>query len=256
MSECTSDECLVILNYVIPALGVVTAMSIQIAPFQSVRNAQSTSSLDKINVLPFPFLCVNSLAWFFYGILVNDSFVIGPNLLGFNLALYYSLACYPLAKHATQKLIQKILIGFCTYIMIGAFISFKVLHDAVPQAKTVLGLVCVSILIIFYSSPLSDMYNVIKKRDSSSIDLLLALATFANGSLWTIYGIAIADPFIWAPNAIGFLFSVIQLVLLALFRKKNAAGATSIEEQATLRPSVLGHSVSQENIYENLGAQH
>ncbi|KAH6579315.1 hypothetical protein BASA60_003329 [Batrachochytrium salamandrivorans] len=66
--------------------------------------------------------------------------------------------------------------------------------------------------------PLSDLANVIRSRDASTINPVLAFCSLLNGSLWTGYGFAISDPFVWGPNIVGVVLTLVQLGLIVVFR--------------------------------------
>ncbi len=38
-----------------------------------------------------------------------------------------------------------------------------------------------------------------------------------NAALWTTYGVAVLDPYIWLPNGIGLALSVVQVALRLVF---------------------------------------
>lgn len=83
------------------------------------------------------------------------------------------------------------------------------------------------ISLVYYGAPLSTMADVIKKRDSSSILLPLTLMNTLNACLWTTYGLAIGDAYVFVPNGIGALLSVAQLSLCFLYpAKSNTARST------------------------------
>ncbi len=50
------------------------------------------------------------------------------------------------------------------------------------------GWTCTGILLLFYSAPLSTMATVILRRNSASLYPPSCVMAFANGSLWTAYG--------------------------------------------------------------------
>ena len=52
--------------------------------------------------------------------------------------------------------------------------------------------------------------EVIKKKDASSIDPLLAACGAANGIFWGIYGTAINDLYVSVPNGIGAVMSTMS----------------------------------------------
>ena len=88
------------------------------------------------------------------------------------------------------------LLGGISFVFLGSLACFVTLVKFDPDNTIriqVMGMVAVIALIIFYTSPLSDMANVIKKKDASSISFPMAIANGINGLLWTAYGFAIAD---------------------------------------------------------------
>jgi uncharacterized protein with PQ loop repeat len=86
--------------------------------------------------------------------------------------------------------------------MVIGMISFIGIYDTdrnptvedFNNAKMLLGTSSVLILMAFYSSPLTNLVQVVKTKDASSLNLALAIASGINGALWTCYGFAIADP--------------------------------------------------------------
>lgn len=45
-----------------------------------------------------------------------------------------------------------------------------------------------------------------------------------NGGLWSAYGWAVADPFIWAPNVVGAVFGCFQVSLCRTYPSKPGGG--------------------------------
>lgn len=81
--------------------------------------------------------------------------------------------------------------------------------------------------VIYYAAPLSTFSTIVRKRDASSINLLLAAANTMNGSAWLAYGLAMGSPFIWAPNGFGALLGIVQMALKAVFRQGSAEQSAS-----------------------------
>lgn len=65
------------------------------------------------------------------------------------------------------------------------------------------GYTTVLILLIFYSAPLSALAEVFRTRSSATLYLPFAVMNTVNGLLWTAYGSAVPDAFIYGPNAVG-----------------------------------------------------
>ncbi|CAK9169273.1 unnamed protein product [Ilex paraguariensis] len=62
---------------------------------------------------------------------------------------------------------------------------------------------------------------VIKTKSVEYMPFFLSLASFANGISWTSYALIRFDPFITAPNGMGSLLGLAQLLLYATFYKST-----------------------------------
>lgn len=60
----------------------------------------------------------------------------------------------------------------------------------------------VIILVVFYSAPLSVLAEVFATQSSASLYLPFAIMNMVNGLLWTVYGAAVPDAFIYGPNMV------------------------------------------------------
>jgi uncharacterized protein with PQ loop repeat len=109
------------------------------------------------------------------------------------------------------------------------------------------------LLVIFYFSPLTVFYNVIKSRNSIFLHPGLSISSFINAVVWTIYGIVIADWMLAGPNAVGVVLSFIQILLLVLYPRRPLVNDsdtmnTNTVDSATLNtsPSVKDYEKSSE----------
>jgi uncharacterized protein with PQ loop repeat len=77
-----------------------------------------------------------------------------------------------------------------------------------------------------YCVGLTKFVEVIKERDSSSLHPPTIFTNLANATLWTVYGyFAINDVNIYAPNGVGLILSVIQLILSQIFPRKQSSSS-------------------------------
>ena len=65
--------------------------------------------------------------------------------------------------------------------------------------------------------------QVVRSRDASSISGPLVLVNAGNGLLWTVYGAAVEDALVWAPNLAGVALAAAQLALKLAFRGARAS---------------------------------
>jgi uncharacterized protein with PQ loop repeat len=63
----------------------------------------------------------------------------------------------------------------------------------------------------------STINTVLSTRNAGSILLSLTLAQVTNTALWSVYGLAIKDKFVYGPNMVGLGFGLIQLLLKLAF---------------------------------------
>jgi solute carrier family 50 protein (sugar transporter) len=141
-------------------------------------------------------MVVNAMAWMIYGMTIKDFYVFFPNVSGFCLGVYYTLSSYPYQTKGSQNNSALIIIGFGALTFLSSAIANIYISDA-KIAQQVLGAVCVLILIVFYSSPLSTVTHIIRSQNAASVHIGLAIASLINGILWSIYGIVVND---WVPE--------------------------------------------------------
>ena len=100
------------------------------------------------------------------------------------------------------------------------------------KRKLCAGLVANFILLCYYAAPLSTVAAVVRSRDASSISGPLVLVNAGNGLLWTVYGAAVEDALVWAPNLAGVALAAAQLALKLAFRGAPRASTTAIATAA------------------------
>ena len=88
------------------------------------------------------------------------------------------------------------------------------------KVQSALGSYATVLFIILSGSPLSTIKTVLSTRKSSTILAPFTMAQVTNCGLWSAYGLAIKDKFVFGPNLTGLSFGLIQLVLKILFPAK------------------------------------
>lgn len=121
-------------------------------------------------------MVIISLAWLLYSLFLRDYYILLPNIFGFGLGIFYTLSTFRYSSAESQSRTIKTLIAFCNFIFVGTGVAFISLDYNMGQ--TVLGSICLIVLIVFYSSPLTSIYNVVKTKNTASIDRPMAWATY------------------------------------------------------------------------------
>ena len=207
-------------EHIVPCLGILTTFGIFYSSLKRVYEIELNQHLAQYDSTPNVWLLTNSFAWLVYGYFIQKYYLCVPQIVGIQCMFYSILTVFPFHSRKQQLTIKLIL-------MVSSFVVFSsgtIAFVSFPQtdiAKNILGSIAVFVLCCFYTSPLSNLVMVIKTRDASSINIWLSIANLVNGSLWTCYGFALSDMFIALPNLLGILSSIIQIVLVFVFKKKD-----------------------------------
>ncbi|KAG2502021.1 hypothetical protein HYH03_000515 [Edaphochlamys debaryana] len=211
----------VFLDTVVPALGALVSTLMYLAPLKAVLKAHREKNLGELNPLPFGVTIANCVAWLCYGLLKHDPFVTTPNTPGVLIGVFMTTTAYGLAEEAVrQRLRFVVCLTAGVMPVLGVFTAF--FAENLAQQQAIWGLAGNTIALIYYAAPLTTMWDVIRTRNSSSILVPLTVMNTLNAALWTTYGIAVLDVYIWLPNGIGLALSVLQIALRVVFPARPA----------------------------------
>ncbi|XP_059302056.1 bidirectional sugar transporter SWEET12-like, partial [Lycium ferocissimum] len=105
--------------------------------------------------------------------------------------------------------------GYGAILLVGQF-----LFQGVLRAKIV-GWICTVYSVCTYVAPLCIVRKVIKTKSVEYMPFLLSLFLTLGAVMWFFYGFLIKDPVIYSPNILGFIFGILQMVLYAIYNKKE-----------------------------------
>jgi solute carrier family 50 protein (sugar transporter) len=232
--------CSLLLETVVPILGVCTAVATTVAPFKTILLIRRVKTLGSVNPIPYGFIYVNALIWILYGLLCKDPYVTAPNTIGILMGAFYTRTAYIYSTPVQRNFLDGITLSLSFISYIGAMIAYL----AVPQevGLKILGWLAIMILGLFYSSPLSVFAKVIQTRNAAPFHTPLAITCLLNGALWSAYGLVRNDPFIYVPNMLGAVVAIVQLVFKGIFPSINEDGESlgsdeDIDDRAKINQS-------------------
>ncbi|KAG1666014.1 hypothetical protein FOA52_010924 [Chlamydomonas sp. UWO 241] len=226
------------LTYAAASIGTVLNIMMLMSPIGAVLHIRSTGDIQDINPLPYPMTAVNCLAWIVYGAIIADPFIPPANIIGLAAGIFFTLSALPACDRKMQDLFLWIFIVIALLFgglsMVTTFALTEQAEQKTMPAKSrrdeiKWGFLCVAILCIYYLIPLSSVLHIIRTRDASSIYLPLGVAAMVNGTMWTIYGLAIGNPIIAGPNAFGALVGLIQVLLRLFYGRKAGIKEDALE---------------------------
>ena len=247
----------IFLKWIFPLLGGFTGLGLFLSPLKAVLKARRERTLGDLyvvflytrtrtplarltvylrlqshaikhrNPLPFTTQTANTAGWIAYAYVIApkdvqaSSMIYWPNQVGFILGLFFSVSCYGLARTKVKDRQLAILLFFGAIIpFIGAIGTFMRLSQ--HGLQLLWGFTSNAILLVYYVAPLSTIITVVKTKSAATLYWPIAVMQIANGGLWTGYGLAISDPFVWAPNAVGACTGCILVTLIVVFRERKS----------------------------------
>ncbi|KAK9831525.1 hypothetical protein WJX81_005913 [Elliptochloris bilobata] len=186
---------------------------------RAILRTRRTLNLGELNSLVFPVIVANCGGWVAYGIVRLDPFVFAPNALGVLLGLFYSLSALCFADKQAQDRIVQAFFFFTTLLLLAAGVT-TFGHFSLANNVFIWGIVSNFISLTYYTAPLSTIAKVFHTRSAASLHAPICAMNMVNGVLWTAYGFATAQPFLFVPNAIGAALALFQVALCCIFRSK------------------------------------
>lgn len=195
-----------------PAVGVILGTLLAAAPFKDVYRAFQDHHLGEINPIPFAMLTGSTSAGMWYAVSIQDYFFFWANATGAVFSLWYTLVSVSCVggQKVGVTLMRIMLFNLCFQILIYmvAFISFQGTTDVL---QTILGINFFLFLAAFFLSPLSTIFQVFRTKDSSTLILSLGIMFTINGVVWTSYGLALDDVFIFGPHIFAIFIGILQV---------------------------------------------
>jgi len=182
--------------------------------------------LQPLNPVPYPAQTANAIAWIAYSYVIvptnkaGSALLFWVNELGVLFGLFFTLSCYGPARTKARDRILAISLFFALVIpLIGAIGVLTEMSN--NDLQLMWGFTANGILLMYYGAPLSTVVTVVKTKSSTTLNLPLSIMQTINGCLWLGYGIAVSDPFIYVPNAIGACTGGLLCFLLFIYREKR-----------------------------------
>jgi len=209
-----------LLTSLAPKVGIITSTLLYFSPMAAVRTASNDGTIGNLNPIPLAIMAVSSICWLVYGLSIRDPYVTLSNVPGSIASIWYVTAILPLLKGDDQlQTTQKTVVALSA-LTINLWTYLSLTNKSMVQITQMLGSYASLLFVVLSSSPLSTIKTVLSSRSSGSILGFLTMAQVTNCSLWSIYGLAIKDKFVYGPNLTGLGFGIIQLILKLAFPSK------------------------------------
>jgi solute carrier family 50 (sugar transporter) len=198
-----------------PIVGVILSNALYFSSVPAVYNAYQTSHLAPLNVLPLAIMVLSCIGWMSYALAVPNIYIMLSNLPGTVVAVGYVMVTLPLIpNHDRSSRVQvqmTLVVGSALLLCLWSALVFGGATHS--QTTFILGAYGSFICVIMFASPLSTMGEVIRTGNAASIYAPLTATQVSNCLMWTCYGLAIGDVWVYGPNGTGLALGLVQLAL-------------------------------------------
>jgi hypothetical protein len=166
------------------------------------------------------------LGWTIYAVLKGDYFIFMSNCFPMILGIVLCLTAVHILEQTDSKSnprdqiirlrVEGILITCASFWMTVAFVIGLILKDEKHmEFKTLLvGALCDVCTLVFYAAPLTNLAEVIEKKDSSTLYAPAIGVNLLSSILWFLYGyLGIEEAVVWIPSAMGMILCIFQLYI-------------------------------------------
>jgi len=198
-----SPDAIALAENLAPKVGIVTSTLLYFTSAPAVLTAIKNEDMGDLNPLPLAIMSVVSVAWLAYGLSVRDKYVTLSNIAGAVGSIGYVVGILPLlAKDQAQLRLTQcvVLVGAAATLCLWTCLGLSGASSA--KISATLGAFASGLFVILTASPLSTIKTVVSTKNSASILGPFTGGQVANTFLWSAYGLAIKDCFVWGPNMV------------------------------------------------------
>ncbi|KAI3453352.1 hypothetical protein Pfo_010015 [Paulownia fortunei] len=208
---------------VVGIIGNIIALILFLSPVPTFYRIWKKRSVEQYSPVPYLATFINCGLWVLYGLPLvhpNSTLVVTINGTGFVIEIVY-LSLFLIFSDSKKRLrLMLIVVAECIFMAVLALLVLTLAHTT-KLRSAIVGSICMVGNIMMYASPLAVMKLVIKTRSVEYMPFCLSLFSFLNGISWTAYALIRFDPFIVAPNGMGSVLGLAQLLLYATFYKST-----------------------------------
>ena len=208
-----------IIETVIPTLGVVFFALLNISPLKRIYKITQTKNSDNYNIFPLIGLLLSSIAWFFYGLYLENFIFIIMNACSIGIIIHniLTITFYSSQDKEFDNKIVRLTLGFIIPLQFLLFtLSYIIFTD---NTKNILGINLSIVGSIYRFSHLSKIYNIIKNKNSVLIDTNFTICALCNSCIWLVYYMILDDIFLTIWGCVGIIIYICLIICKILFYK-------------------------------------
>ncbi|CAI9767886.1 unnamed protein product [Fraxinus pennsylvanica] len=209
------------LAFTFGILGNVVSFMVYMAPVPTFYKIYKRKSSEGYQSIPYSVALFSAMLYLYYAYLKKHVLLlITINSFGCVMELGFLTIFMVYATHESKIYTAKILFLF-NIVGLGLIIGCTYALSKGRERVTIVGWICSVFSLCVFAAPLSIMRRVIKTKSVEYMPLNLSVFLTLCAVVWFFYGLFIKDFYIAAPNVVGFLFGIAQIILYFIYRNKK-----------------------------------
>ncbi|KAG2623841.1 bidirectional sugar transporter SWEET3a-like [Panicum virgatum] len=243
------------IRVIVGIIGSAVCVLLYAVPVLTFKRVIKEASVGEFSCLPYILALFSALTWGWYGYPVVSNGWENLSLFGtctigvlfeFSFVIIYIWYAPREKKKFVVIMVSLILAILCTIVYFSIF-TFHTHH----MRKLFVGSIGIVTSMSMYSAPLVAVKQVMKTKSVEFMPFYLSLFSLLTSFMWTLYGVLGRDPYLTAPNSVGCLTGILQLVVYCIYsRYKEPPKAVNDIEQVKIDLEVSTNRREDTNGYK------
>ncbi|TMW60469.1 hypothetical protein Poli38472_000511 [Pythium oligandrum] len=243
------------MSVFVDVLRVLTACStvlMILSPTPDVYRIYKTRDCGHASIIPLVSLLANSHMWMLYGYLERNYFPVFATYLTGNIAALVYMTVY-YRSTADRVYVRKAIavsVGFSLLVSIYVLLAFfEVTNQTREQLTDTVGYLGITVSLVLFASPFEKVVQVFRYRSAVFLPINLVVASTISNGIWVVYSLVDYDLFIFVPNAVVFVFGLVQMALYFVFHPKTHPLIRASDDELDSKASVMEDDFLDHNYF-------
>lgn len=197
----------------VQAVATIATVCQYLSPYPVIRKIVRQNTTGNFSYFPYLANFLNASLTTVYGFLLRDNFIMLINSFGITVTAAY-LIMYQ--RYYPKRILLLRNLFMCCLTMVGTcHYATIILEEA--SGRLLMGAAQNCCSIASFLAPLSTLRIVFEHRSAESVPFLLTAMNFFSSLAWLCYGLLIHDKFVYFPNGLGVLLSLMTFSLFLVY---------------------------------------
>ncbi|CAH9132202.1 unnamed protein product [Cuscuta epithymum] len=210
-------------RFIIGIIGNVISLVLFLSPLPAIVKIWSERKVAHFSSAPYLATFINCGLWLVYGTpIIHPKGLLVMTINGAGVAIevvFLFVFFFCSDKRKRLELGVAILVEVIFFAALVALV-ITLAHTWETRSAVVGGIAALA-SIVMYASPLASMKLVITTKSVEYMPLSLSVCSLVNSLCWSLYALMRMEIFILAPNGIGVLLGLAQILLYAKYYKSS-----------------------------------